>query len=104
MHTFRDFSLLVMTFDTEVYNVVEYTPDNAHQIANYEFYGDGGTSPSCCWRYMHKHGIMPHKLLVFTDGEVNDDWGEEDFTDTLFIIHSNPRIIAPHGQTTHYEP
>jgi hypothetical protein len=91
-----------MTFDTEVYNVVEFTPDNADEIERYEFYGDGGTAPSCCWRYMREHGIMPHKLLIFTDGMVEPDWGEEGFADTLFIIHSNPYITAPYGQTTHY--
>jgi predicted metal-dependent peptidase len=103
MATFRDFKLLVMTFDTEVYNIVEYTPDNADEITSYEFHGGGGTAPSCCWRYLRDHDIMPHKLLIFTDGEVGNDWGTEDYCDTLFIIHSNPRIIAPYGQVTYYE-
>jgi len=100
---FRDFKLTVMTFDTEVYNVVEFTPDNADEIAQYEFYGEGGTAPSCCWTYMREHDIVPDQLLVFTDGLVGLDWGIEGFCDTLFIIHSN-RVIAPHGRTVHYEP
>ena len=104
MSMFRDFLLIVMTFDTEVYNVVEFTPDNADEIARYDFHGGGGTAPSCCWRYLRTHDIQPHKLLIFTDGEVGNDWGEEGYSDTLFIIHSNPRIDAPYGQTTHYEP
>lgn len=103
MTTFRDFKLTIMTFDTEVYNVVEYTPDNADEIVCYEFRGGGGTAPSCCWRYLRENDIVPHKLLVFTDGEVGNDWGDADYCDTLFIIHSNPRVIAPYGQTTHYE-
>ena len=103
MGTFRDFKLTVMTFDTEVYNVVEFTPDNAGDINRYNFHGGGGTAPSCCWRYMSDNGILPDQLLIFTDGEVGSDWGEEDFCDTLFIIHSNPRIDAPYGRTTHYE-
>ena len=103
MQMFRDFSLIVMTFDTEVYNVVEFTPDNADDIARYDFHGGGGTAPSCCWRYMRQHDILPHKLLLFTDGEVGNDWGQVGYCDTLFIIHSNPRIDAPYGQTTHYE-
>ena len=104
MQTFRDFKLTVMTFDTRVYNVQEFTPDNADDIDRYDFHGGGGTSPSCCWRYMREHDIMPHKLLVFTDGYVGIDWGDPDFSDTLFIIHSNPTAKAPYGQTTHYEP
>lgn len=102
MSTFRDFKLTVMTFDTEVYNVREFTPENADDIRCYEFYGGGGTDPGCCWRYLHEHRIQPHRLLVFTDGEVID-WGEPDYCDTLFIIHSNPLITAPYGQTTHYD-
>lgn len=104
MGTFRDFKLTIMTFDTEVYNVVEFTPDNADAIVHYDFLGTGGTSPSCCWRYMQANDMLPHKLLMFTDGLVGNDWGVEGYCDTLFVIHSNPRIIAPYGQTTHYEP
>jgi predicted metal-dependent peptidase len=104
MHTFPDFRLIVMTFDTKVYNVQEFTPENADEIDDYEFRGGGGTAPSCCWQYLRDHDIVPHKLLIFTDGEVGSDFGEPDYCDTLFIIHSNPRITAPYGQTTHYEP
>ena len=104
MQTFRDFKLTVMTFDTKVYNVQEFTPDNADDIDSYEFRGGGGTSPSCCWRYLREHDIVPHKLLVFTDGYVGSDWGSPDEYDTLFIIHSNPGVNSPYGKTTHYEP
>lgn len=104
MHAFRDFKLTVMTFDTEVYNVVEFTPDNADDIERYEFRGGGGTVPSCCWRYMSEHDMTPHTLLIFTDGEVGNDWGDSRFCATIFVIHSNPRIEAPYGHTTHYEP
>jgi predicted metal-dependent peptidase len=105
MSMFRDFKLTVMTFDTEVYNVVEFTPDNADEIADYKFYGDGGTAPSCCWNYMREHDIVPDQLLVFTDGLIERlEWGQEDYADTLFVIHSNPNINAPYGATVHYEP
>ena len=100
--TFRDFELTIGTFDTEVYNVVVYTPENADDIDRYEFYGDGGTVPSCCWDYMEEHDIMPHKLIIFTDGLVNNDWGREHWCDTLFVIHSH-NIIAPYGVTVPYE-
>lgn len=99
--TFRDFELTVGTFDTEVYNVVVYTPDNADEINHYEFHGGGGTQPSCCWQYLRAHHILPHRLLIFTDGLVDKDWGEPDYCDTLFIIHTH-RITAPYGATVHY--
>jgi predicted metal-dependent peptidase len=103
METFRDFELIIGTFDTKVYNVITYTPDNAEDIHQYPFKGGGGTEPSCCWEYMKEHEIEPHKLLIFTDGHVGEDWGEEDYCDTLFIIHSNPKAVAPYGQTVFYE-
>lgn len=102
MQTFHDFKLIVMTFDTEVYNVVEYTPENAAEIDHYDLKGGGGTAPSCCWAYMAKNDIHPDRLLVFTDGEVGGDWGMKDYADTLFIIHSNPGVTASYGTTVHY--
>jgi predicted metal-dependent peptidase len=104
MTTFRDFQLLVMTFDTEVYNIQEFTPDNADEIMRYDFHGGGGTAPSCCWRYLQDNEIIPDKLLIFTDGQVGNDWGQDNYCDTLFIIHSNPHIDAPHSATVHYDP
>lgn len=100
--TFRDFELTVGSFDTEVYNVVVYTPENADEIDAYEFQGGGGTMPSCCWQYLRARDIVPHQLLVFSDGLVENDWGEPDYCDTLFIIHSND-ITAPYGVTIHYD-
>jgi predicted metal-dependent peptidase len=102
--TFADFELIIGTFDTEVYNVMTFTPDNADEIYDYPFRGGGGTVPSCCWEYMKEHEIEPHRLLIFTDGYVDDDWGDEDFCDTLFIIHSNPRAKPSYGQVCYYEP
>ena len=104
MNTFRDFELTIATFDTKIYGVTVYTPDNTDEIDDYPFQGGGGTAPSCCWDYMKENEIKPHKILLFTDGYVGNDWGEEDYADTLFIIHSNPRVTAPYGQTCHYEP
>ena len=102
LSTFRDFELTLGTFDTEVYNVVVYTPENADDIDHYDFHGGGGTAPSCCWDYMEAHDIVPHKLMIFTDGWVENDWGREHWCDTLFIVHSN-HIIAPYGVTLIYE-
>jgi predicted metal-dependent peptidase len=100
--TFRDFELTVATFDTEVYNVAVYTPDNADDINHYEFHGGGGTMPSCCWDYLRARMIVPHRLLIFTDGLVDNDWGEPDYCETLFIVHTH-HMTAPHGVTVHYD-
>lgn len=102
--TFRDFELTIGTFDTEVYNVVTLTPSNVDDLYTYEFKGDGGTAPSCCWNYLKANEITPHRIILFTDGYVGDDWGDRDSgIETLFVIHSNPRIVAPYGKTCHYD-
>jgi len=104
MTTFRDYELTIATFDTEIYNVKVFTPFNMHEINAYEFKGGGGTLPSCCWKYLKEKRLKPDKILLFTDGEVNLDWGDSNYADTVFIIHSNPDIIAPYGRTIHYQP
>ena len=104
VNTFRDFEITIGTFDTEVYNVVTLTPSNVDELYTYDFRGDGGTRPSCCWDYLAKNEIIPHRIILFTDGYVGDDWGDRDSgIETLFVIHSNPRTVAPYGKTCHYE-
>lgn len=103
MRTFRDFELTIGTFDTEVYNVEVFTPHNAREINRYQFKGGGGTMPSCCWEYMKSKQLRPQKALIFTDGEVGNDWGDSQYCETVFIIHSNPLIQASYGKTLHYE-
>ena len=54
---------------------------------------------------MKENEMEPHRILLFTDGLVGSDWGDEDFgVDCLFIVHSNPRIVSPWGRTVSYEP
>jgi predicted metal-dependent peptidase/intein/homing endonuclease len=103
MASFRDYSITVMCFDTKVYNVRTFTPQNTYDLFNYTLQGGGGTAPSCCWSYLRAEKIQPHKLLVFTDGQVGKDWGDPDFCDTVFIIHSNPALTAPYGLTCHFD-
>jgi predicted metal-dependent peptidase len=102
MTSYRDFEIILGCFDTKTYNVQRFTPSNLYEINDYAFTGGGGTAPSCCWTYMHEEHIQPHKLLIFTDGLVGNDWGQEDFCDTVFIIHSNP-VTAPYGLTCHFD-
>jgi len=54
---------------------------------------------------MHENDIQPKKFIMFTDGYAWDSWGEEDYCDTVFLIHSNrdKNLQAPFGVTAHYE-
>ena len=47
--------------------------------------------------------IVPERLVVFTDGYPWNGWGDENYCDTLWIIHGNNTIEAPFGVTTYYE-
>jgi predicted metal-dependent peptidase len=102
MDEYSDFKLDVWCFDTEVYSYVQYTADNADELLEYNITGGGGTDYMCNWNFMKNNDINPKKLIMFTDGEPYGSWGEEDYCDTLFIIHSNNSVIAPFGQTAHY--
>ena len=105
MEEYKDFKIRVWCFDTKVYNEAVFTSDDADDLANYNVVGGGGTDFMTNWRYMREHNIEPKKLIMFTDGYPFDSWGETEYCDTLFVIHShsNKELQAPFGTTVHYE-
>jgi predicted metal-dependent peptidase len=104
MSSFRDFRVTLFSFDTQVYNQVEITPENEHSIYEYQLKGGGGTMFEEIFEHMKRENIEPHRLAVFTDGYPNASWGTENYCDTIFIVHGNNHIEAPFGITCHYEP
>jgi len=102
---FDDFKITVFTFDTEVYNLQEFTPWNIDEIDTYEIDGGGGTKFEVVWDYMKENDIEPKKLIMFTDGYPWNSWGDPDYCDTIFVIHSyhDKNFEAPFGLTAHYE-
>lgn len=107
METFPSFKLRVWTFDTKVYNCKQFTQLNIDEISDYaaKAHGGGGTLFECNWVFMREQGIVPHRLVVFTDGYPCDSWGDPNYCDTLFVIHGDPhqKIRAPWGTTAWYE-
>jgi predicted metal-dependent peptidase len=103
MQSFEDFELHVGTFDTEVYNFKTFTPDNIHDIDDYQFQGGGGTQFDCIFDYLKANDIMPKKLIIFTDGYPYGSWGDPAYCDTIFVIHGNNKTEAPFGITCQYE-
>ncbi len=103
MDEYVDFKLDIWCFDTEVYNYKQFTGDNADEIMEYECTGGGGTDFEANWSFMKNEGIEPKKFIMFTDGYPCGSWGDEDYCDTLFIVHGNDSIISPFGQTAHYK-
>jgi predicted metal-dependent peptidase len=103
MDEYTDFKLDLWTFDTEVYGYKQFTGDTADEIMEYECQGGGGTDFEVNWNFMKEQGIEPKRFIMFTDGYPCGSWGDEDYTETLFIVHGNESIIAPFGQTAHYK-
>jgi predicted metal-dependent peptidase len=103
MESFQDFRIGILCFDTEVYNVYEFTPENFDDVYSYTIRGGGGTMFEAIFEFFKSQDIEPNRLAIFTDGLPNAGWGDPDYCDTIFIIHSNPQITAPFGLTAHYE-
>jgi predicted metal-dependent peptidase len=103
MQSFDDFKLQVWSFDTDVYGHTVFTPDNIDDIDTWEVQGGGGTAFEANWEFMKENEIAPKLFIMFTDGYPNDGWGDEDYCDTLFVIHGTTSITAPWGQTAYYE-
>jgi len=111
METFPDFIVRLWTFDTKVYGYKEFTPYNLDDITTYKPKGGGGTDFECNWKFMKdplSQGfdmdvIEPNRFVMFTDGYPCGGWGDEEYCETLFVIHSDKSIEAPFGVTAYYE-
>ena len=105
MDEYKDYKITVWCFDTKVYNEKEFTADGGEDLSDYKVIGGGGTDFMCNWTYMKDNGIEPKKLIMFTDGYAWDSWGDPNYCDTLFVIHSHhdKNLEGPFGVTAHYE-
>jgi len=103
MDEYKDFKLDLWCFDTQIYNYARFAGDSADDIMSYECKGGGGTDFDANFEFMKNENIEPKKFIMFTDGYPCGSWGDENYCDTLFIIHGNETIIAPFGQTAHYK-
>lgn len=103
MEEFKDFKLRLWCFDTNVYSFAEFSSENSDDIMDYEVKGGGGTMFECNWEFMKARDIVPKKFIMFTDGYPNVGWGDDNYCDTLFVIHGNQSIVAPFGQTAYYK-
>ena len=103
MDEYQDFKLDLWCFDTSVYNYAKFTGDTADEIMSYDVKGGGGTDFDANWDFMKEEGIEPKRFIMFTDGYPCGSWGDEDYCDSLFIIHGNETIVSPFGQTAYYK-
>jgi predicted metal-dependent peptidase len=105
MDEFKDYKIKLWCFDTNVYNEQDFSADNGESLCDYEILGGGGTDFMVNWTYMKENDIQPKKFIMFTDGYAWDSWGDEDYCETVFVIHSHhdKNLQAPFGVTAHYD-
>jgi len=105
MDQYKDYKIKLWCFDTAVYNEQDFTADGGEDLTDYEVYGGGGTDFMANWTYMKENDIQPKKLIMFTDGYAWDSWGDPDYCETVFVIHSNAdkNLQSPFGTSVHYD-
>lgn len=103
MEEYKDFKIKLWCFDTRVYNEQDFDGYSMDNFIDYEPMGGGGTDFDANWEYMKEHDITPKKFIMFTDGYPWGSWGDENYCDTVFIIHGNDTIVPPWGEFAYYE-
>ena len=105
MQEYKDYNIKLWCFDTAVYNEEDFTADNGMELSEYKVTGGGGTDFMANWEYMKENDILPKRFIMFTDGYPWDNWGDENYCDTVFVIHSHhdKNLQAPFGITCHYD-
>ena len=90
--------LTLIQFDSKIKSVDKI--GSIQDLMNVQFFGRGGIriEPVMEWAKENK----PKLLLVFTDGEFNF-YNTDYKTNTVFLIHNNPRFKSPYGKVIHYE-
>jgi predicted metal-dependent peptidase len=103
MEQFPNYRIHVLSFDTQVYNPQQFDSENLDDITGYEIMGGGGTDFECVFQYFKENEIEPKRHIMFTDGYPNGLWGDEQYCDTVFIMHGTTSIVPPFGQYAYYE-
>lgn len=103
MEQFLEFEITLWCFDTAVHNPQKFTSDNLDEICEYDIQGGGGTEFDVNWDYMKDVDLDPNRLIVMTDGYPWSSWGDENYCDTVFLVHGNKSIVAPFGMTCYYD-
>ena len=103
MEQFPNYRIHVLSFDTQVYNPQQFNSENLEDITGYEIMGGGGTDFDCVFQYFKENEIEPKRHIMFTDGYPCGSWGDEQYCDTVFIMHGTTSIVPPFGQYAYYE-
>jgi predicted metal-dependent peptidase len=103
MESFDQYRIHLFTFDTDCYNPQQFNSENLDEITEYELQGGGGTDFDAIFNYLKEEQIEPKRLVVFTDGYPWGSWGDENYCDTVWIIHGDKNPNPPFGTWALYE-
>ncbi len=103
MSQFSQYRIHLFTFDTKAYNPQQFDSDNLEEITEYDLQGGGGTDFDAIFNYLKEEQIEPKRLIVFTDGYPWGSWGDENYCDTVWIIHGDRNPNPPFGTWALYE-
>jgi predicted metal-dependent peptidase len=103
MDAFDSYRIHLFTFDTQVYNPQDFNSDNLDTIMEYDLQGGGGTDFDAIFHHLKEEQIEPKRLVVFTDGYPFGSWGDENYCDTVWIIHGDRNPNPPFGTWALYE-
>jgi predicted metal-dependent peptidase len=104
MDSFSGYKIKVFSFDTEAYNLQEFTSDNLEEISEYQVMGGGGTDFDVIFDFMKRESIVPQRLIVFTDMMPGGSWGDENYCDTCWIGYGEYArgVTPPWGTWAHF--
>lgn len=102
MDEYENFNIKLWCFDTQVYNEADFD-GHSDDLMDYEVKGGGGTDFDANWEYMKANDIVPKKFIMFTDGYPWGSWGDENYCDTVFVIHGSETIVPPFGTHAYYK-
>lgn len=106
MDEYEDYRIRIWCFDTKVSGYDEFTSDDDRDATDFKLTGGGGTDFMANWKYMVENDIEPDQFIMFTDGMPFASWGDENYCDTVFLIHTGGyggKPVAPFGLTVYYE-
>ncbi len=100
---YDSFRLAVSTFDTQLYNRQEFTPENIDDLVDYQPMGGGGTDISVVQRTLKELNVEPKLLIIFTDLE-SYEFGDPNFCNVLWLVNNpwDKAIVPPFGTWVRY--
>lgn len=99
---YSQFKIKLLCFDHRIHSPETFSEHNVGDLLKYELAGGGGTDFEQVWDWMKKEEYQPELLLMFTDGMPCGGWGDADYCQSLFIIHTYD-VVPPFGDYVKYE-